>query len=223
MVFAHEVWSNDTWCPEHAVGRVTVTTTDEREPDPRVRVSPTTLTVTEGDTTGEIYRVRLETQPSGPIRVDVSGHDDNNDVRVSPDTLTFTSTTWNAWQDVQVTVVDDVDADNDPDVTLTHTANGTGFSNVAGPDVTVRIRDDETASSRVTLTVNPTGVSEGAGSSGETVTVTATLNNAARTMDTEVTVSVDPATASAGDFEDRAGLHAGRSTRGRRSGRPTSC
>ena len=125
----------------------------------------------------------------------------NTDVRVSPDTLIFTDTTWDDRQDVQVTVVDDVDAEDDPDVTLTHTANGGGYGNVAGPDVTVMIDDDDPASNRFTLTVNPTEVSEGVGSSGMAVTVTATLNNAPRTDETEVTVSVDPGTASSNDFE----------------------
>ena len=40
------------------------------------------------------------------------------------------------------------------------------------------VTDDDTASTRVTLTVNPTAVGEGA--SATTVTVTGTLNNAAR-------------------------------------------
>ena len=164
-----------------------------------VEVSPTSLTVLE-DSAGETYRVRLDSQPSGAVTVDVSGYA-NTDVRVNPDTLTFTDTTYGDWQDVQVTVVDDVDAEDDPDVTLTHTANGGGYRNVAGDDVTVMIADDDTASNRFTLTVNPTEVSEGVGSSGMAVTVTATLNNAPRTSDTEVTVSVGAGTATTGDFE----------------------
>ena len=144
-----------------------------------VEVSPTSLTVLE-DSAGETYRVRLDSQPSGIVTVNVSGYA-NTDVRVNPDTLTFTDTTYNEWQDVQVTVVHDVDAEDDPDVTLTQTANGGRYNNVAGDDVTVMIEDDDTASNRFTLTVNPDEVSEGVGSSGMAVTVTATLNNAPRT------------------------------------------
>ena len=169
VVFSHEVWSDSTYCPEHGVGTVTVSISDGGGPinpqdDRGVAVSPTSLTVRE-DTAGQTYRVKLDSQPSGTVAVSVSGHA-NTDVRVDRETLTFTDTTWDDWQDVRVTVVHDVDAEDDPDVTLTHTANGGGYNNVAGDDVTVSIDDDDEASNQFTLTVNPDEVSEGVGSSG---------------------------------------------------------
>ena len=205
LTFSHEVWEDDTYCPEHDIGRVAVSISadgggnPDPQVDPSVTVSPTSLTVRE-DTAGQAYRVRLDSQPSGTVAVSVSGYA-NTDVRVNPDTLTFTDSTYNDWQDVRVTVVHDVDAEDDPPVTLTHTANGGGYNGVTGDDVTVTIDDDDTASNRFTLAVNPTEVSEGVGSSGMAVTVTATLNNAPRTSNTDVTVSVGPGTASANDFE----------------------
>ena len=205
LTFSHEVWEDDTYCPEHDIGRVTVSISadgggnPDPQVDPSVTVSPTSLTVRE-DTAGQAYRVRLDSQPSGTVAVSVSGYA-NTDVRVNPDTLTFTDSTYNDWQEVRVTVVHDVDAEDDPPVTLTHTANGGGYNGVTVDDVTVTIDDDDTASNRFTLAVNPTEVSEGVGSSGRAVTVTATLNHAPRTTDTEVTVSVDPGTASSNDFE----------------------
>ena len=177
---------------------VTVTITEKDSPG--LMVSRRSLTVTEGDTNGETYQVKLDTQPSADVTVRISGHA-NTDVRVNPNTLTFTDTDWNDGQDVTVTVVDDVDAEDDADVTLSHTADGGGYDNVAGDDVLVTIDDDDTASDRFTLTVNPTEVSEGVGSAGRSVTVTAELNNAPRTADTEVTVSVGPGTASSSDFD----------------------
>ena len=56
------------------------------------------------------------------------------------------------------------------------------------------------ASTRVTLSLDPISVSEGAGET--TVTVTGTLNGATRSSDTRVAVSVDSGTATAGtDFD----------------------
>ena len=64
----------------------------------------------------------------------------------------------------------------------------------------VTITDNDTASTKVTLSVDPDSVSEGAGS--PTITVTGTLNGAASTTATSVTVSVDGDTAVAGtDFD----------------------
>ena len=164
-----------------------------------VTVSPDSLTVTEDDTNGDTYTVVLKTLPTGDVTVTIGGHS-GTQVRVDESSLTFTTQTWDQPQTVKVTAVHDTDAENG-EVTLTHTADGGGYNNVGADDVTVTIDDDDTASNRVTLTVNPTEVSEGVGSSGETVTVRATLNNAARTTDTEVTVSVVAGTASTGDFE----------------------
>ena len=184
---------------------VTVSITDDGGPinpqdDRGVTVSPTSLTVREGDTTGSTYTVVLDSAPTSDVIVTVGGHS-GTDLTVNPSGLTFTTQNYDDEQDVRVTVVHDVDAEDDPPVTLTHTANGGGYNGVTGDDVTVTIDDDDTASNRFTLAVNPTGVSEGVGSSGMAVTVTATLNNAPRTSNTDVTVSVGPGTASANDFE----------------------
>ena len=65
---------------------------------------------------------------------------------------------------------------------------------------TLTINDNDTASTKVTLSVSPDEVSEGAAAT--TVTVTGTLDEAARTSDTSVTVSVGSDSATAGtDFD----------------------
>ena len=80
--------------------------------------------------------------------------------------------------------------------TLTVSGSTTGLS---VDSATLTINDNDTASTKVTLSLNPTSVSEGAG--GTTVTVTGTLNQAARATATSVTVSVGDGTATAGtDF-----------------------
>ena len=75
----------------------------------------------------------------------------------------------------------------------------TGFT-VTG--TTVTLTDDDTASTAITLAVDPISVAED--STGVTVTVTATLNATARTVDTEVTVQVGATGDSATKGEDYA-------------------
>ena len=68
------------------------------------------------------------------------------------------------------------------------------------PDAqTLTITDDESPSTKVTLTVSPDRISEDAAGSDRTVTVTAALDGASRTADTVVTVSVTAGTAVRGD------------------------
>ena len=91
-------------------------------------------------------------------------------------------------------VDDEVD---ETDETITVSGTVAGLAVTAG---TLMLTDDDTASSSITLSVNPAAVSEGVGVSGAAVTVTAMLDAAARTTATEVTVSVAAGTASADDF-----------------------
>ena len=89
---------------------------------------------------------------------------------------------------------DDVDEDTET-LTVSGTTDG-----LTVDSATLEITDNDTASTKVTLSVNPDAVSEGAGET--TVTVTGTLDDAARTTATSVTVSVGGDTATAGtDFD----------------------
>ena len=171
---------------------VTITDDDERG----VQVSPTTLTVREGD--DDTYTVVLTSEPTGDVTVtpSVTG---SPDVTVSPSPLTFTAGNWDTTQTVTVSAGSDADAENDT-ATIEHTIVGAdyGVNSVTAADVAVTVTDADTVSTQVMLTVNPTAVGEG--DSATTVTVTGTLNNAARTEDTAVTVTVSSGTASASDF-----------------------
>ena len=102
-------------------------------------------------------------------------------------------------QTVTVSAGSDADAENDT-ATIGHTIAGAdyGANGVTADDVTVTVTDDDTASTQVTLVVDPTAVGEGA--SATTVTVIGTLDHAVRTEGTEVTVTVSSGTASASDF-----------------------
>ena len=126
-----------------------VTVEDDEETD--VLVSRTELSVEEGNATGTTYTVRLTSEPTGTVTVDITGHSDT-DLRLSTTTLTFTAFNWNEAQTVSVTAGDDPDAADDP-ATLTHTASGGDYGDVT-TELHVTVDDDETAS----LVVTPTEV-----------------------------------------------------------------
>ena len=187
VVFSHEVWSNDTWCPEHGVGPVTVSNTGQS--DLGVRVSPTTLTIDEGSS--DPYQVVLLSQPTGNVRISVSGQ--SGDVTANPRSLTFTTETWTVPQPVTVEAGEDPDADADDAVTLRHSASGGGYNGVAIDDVVVTIRDNDDPSMAVNLSIDPDSVREGGGR--QRVTVTGELDGAVRSETTTVTLTVEDGTA----------------------------
>ena len=138
---------------------VTVTTKDETPNDGA-------LLIAEGGT-GE-YTVALTSQPTGTVTVMVRGQ--SGDVTVKPSRLTFTTSTWNVSQTVEVKAGEDNDAELDPVVTLTHAASGGGYNEEGLGEVTVTITENDTKGVRVTpraLTVN-----EGGASSSYTVALT---------------------------------------------------
>ena len=164
VVFSHEVWSNDTYCPEHGV--VPVTVSNSGQSDPGVGVSPTTLTIDEGSI--DPYHVVLLSEPTGTVRIGVSGQ--SGDVTVNKRSLTFTTQNWNEAQSVTVEAGEDSDADPDDPVTLTHSASGGGYNGVTIEDVVVTIRETDEESTAVNLSIDPDSVREGAGRQRLTVT-----------------------------------------------------
>ena len=160
-----------------------VTDDDERG----VTVSPTSLPVTEGETAA--YTVVLGSQPTASVIVTPSVTD-NPDVSVAPSSLTFSTSTWETAQTVTVRAGEDAD-EEDASATIVHAVRGGDYASETAPNVTVAVTDNETLSERVTLTVSPALVGEDA--SPTTVTVKGTLNGAARTSVTRVTVSVGAA------------------------------
>ena len=113
---------------------------------------------------------------------------------VSSFTLTIPARATTGSQTFTLTPTDDGVAEGAE--TLTVSGSTTGLS---VDSATLTINDNDTASTKVTLSLNPTSVSEGAG--GTTVTVTGTLDDAARATATSVTVLVGDGTAMAGmDF-----------------------
>ena len=126
--FPRDIWSDGTtlYVSDHNGQKLFsyrmtdgTTTTDT----PGVTVFPTTLTVTEGDTTGASYTVVLDTQPTAGVTVTVAGHS-GTEVTPNPATLTFSTTNWETPQTITVTAAD-ANLVNDT-VTLTHSAEEHG-------------------------------------------------------------------------------------------------
>ena len=129
-----------------------VTVTDDEVPG--VTLTPTTLTVAEGDTAD--YTVELDVPPTADVTINITG---GGDVSVKPAMLTFTSATWDTAQTVMVTAAQDIDAVDDSQ-TVGHAvaSGGAGeYTGVAVDGLDVTVDDDERPGIRLmptTLTVN---------------------------------------------------------------------
>ena len=164
---------------------MTATTVTIRDNDTAgVTVSETTLTVAEGGSSS--YTVVLTSKPSGNVTVTPS-RTGSADVTFSPSPLTFTANNWSTAQTVTVAAAEDADALNDT-ATLSHAVSGADYGTVTASSVAVTVTDDETVSTGVVLSVNPSRLSESAGST--TITITATLNQAPRNVATVLSLSV---------------------------------
>ena len=132
------------------------------------------------------YEVALSSQPSGTVTISVTSGDTTT-ATVSPQTLTFTPSDWDA-ETVTVTAVDD-DVDNTGDrrkTTITHAVTSTGndYDAETVGSVAVTVTDDE-GTPTATLVLTPATISESG--NGNASTVTATLSGKS---DRGVTVTV---------------------------------
>ena len=120
---------------------VTIEDDDPAPNSPQLVLSRSSLTVAEGSTGS--YALRLGTQPTGTVTVNIASN--NPDITVSPNPVTFQSSgsskLWSDAQTITVTAAQDVDATDDSG-TLTHTASGGGYGSVTG-SVSVTVNDDD--------------------------------------------------------------------------------
>ena len=88
-------------------------------------LSKTRLVIEEEDSAGMQYTVLLNAAPTGNVTVTIAAPDDAP-VTISPTTLTFTTTNWDAPQTVTVTASADDNHENET-YTVGHTAAGGGY------------------------------------------------------------------------------------------------
>ena len=123
-------------------GRVIVAVSDDDRPG--LDITPTYITVVEEDE--GTYEVALLTQPTGMVEISIRS--DNDEVKVSPTILTFSTANWSDAQVVTVSAEADEDTEDD-EAELTHTASGGGYSSVTGPTVVVSVTDNDSAADLV--------------------------------------------------------------------------
>ena len=129
----------------------TLTVNVEDNDVPKLRVSETALTITEGSTGS--FTVRLNSLPTANVSVAITSS--NADVKmregstgnyVSPLTLTFnrmgSSRLWSADQTVNVQAVDDADGDDDS-ASLTFAISGGDYDDVDHDAIPVSVTDDD--------------------------------------------------------------------------------
>ena len=120
-----------------------LTILDDDEPTAPVQrgvtVSPTQLSVIEGDANGNTYQVSLIAEPSENVTVSVMTPAASV-VAVNPAQFTIAPADWQTGQTVTVTAQEDDDA-VDATVTLTHMATGAGYEDVVIASVVVTVLD----------------------------------------------------------------------------------
>ena len=114
-----------------ATAESTVSITDDDAAG--VTITPTMFTVLAGESNQ--YTVVLDSKPTGPATVTVSGHS-GTDLSVNPSTLTFSAENWDMARTVAVTAIENATAAS---VTLEHAVSGRGYAEVTADDVTVTI------------------------------------------------------------------------------------
>ena len=158
VTLVHAIGSTDD-SAYHALADQSVTVSITENDVVGVTINPTTLTVNEGDATGNSYAVTLTSQPAGDVTIAISGQA-GTDLTLSGTTLTnnvltFTDQNWGTAQTVKVKAAEDGDADQDADVTLVHAIGSTddsAYHALADQSVTVSITENDV----VGVTINPT-------------------------------------------------------------------
>ena len=161
---------------------INVTDSDTRN----IVLSPTSLTVTEGEAAGTSYTVKLATEPSNTVTVTLSGHSGTalliSGMTLSIDQMTFTSDNWATAQTVTVKAAHDDNAVGESE-TLVHTASGGDYAIVTA-DLPITVNDD----APTTVTAQFGAASYTVAESDDTGTTEVTEN----TVEVTVTLSADP-------------------------------
>ena len=165
--------------------------------DPGVVISSTSLTLDEKDgMTTDSYEVKLTSQPSADVVVDLTLGGATGVILLDPRQLTFTATDWDTVQSVRVTAVDDVLSNGQRTAIIGHTitTEDTNYQDLVLDSVEVTIEDDEPVPG-VTLVLVPDRNEEGSSDDGmgETevqLTVRVVLAGPRRSSETTLTLSI---------------------------------
>ncbi len=118
--------------------QVEVTVVDDDEPE--IILSHSEVTIDEADPNGAVYEVRLATEPSQQVEVEIIAAVGTDLVR-TPEVLTFTTSNWNTAQEVKVTAPPDVDTMHEQEF-IVHSGSGGEYDGTT-KTVTVIVQDDD--------------------------------------------------------------------------------
>ena len=179
VTLSHTVSGGDYGPVSAADVLVTILAIDEVNIRVGVTVADQSLNVPEGGSS--TYDLLLDAQPAGNVTITIAVEDTAyNDVSVDETSLTFTPQTWNTPQAVTVRAAHDDDANQDPEVKITHAASGTD-SQISIPNVLVTITEDDSAG----VSIDPTALTV---PEGQSKTYTVVLDSQP-SADVTVTVS----------------------------------
>ena len=155
--------------------------------------------VGEGDGTAT-YRVTLSAEPDSDVTVDYATADDTatagSDYTAESGTLTFTTTSWDTAQTVNVAITDDSVDDDDEIFTFTLSDAGTGSAlSASASSVTTTITDDDDPEVTVSFGAGSYIVAE-----GSTISVTVSLSAAPKRSVTIPLTTANGAGATSGDY-----------------------
>ncbi len=144
-------------------------------PDPGVIVSAPANVSTNEDLATATITLRLNTEPTADVNIEVSSSD-TTEGTINPGnslTLTFNSTNWSTPQPVVVTGVDDVDTDGDIQYTIITTMLATADTDYAviDPDDVIITNTDNEVVIPAGITLSKTSVSTSENATTDTFTV----------------------------------------------------
>lgn len=140
----HSASSSDTSYNGIAIDSVVVNIADNDSAG--VSISKSSVSVTEGRTRTDTYRVSLTSQPVANVVINITVQ--NGQATVSPVKLTFTPDNWNVQQTVSVLAVDDrIDEPDTHTDTIHHSVSSsdTNYNGMTVGNVSVNIRDNDQA------------------------------------------------------------------------------
>ena len=119
-----------------------IATENDNDP-PGIMVSETALTVPEGGSA--TYTVRLVTQPSKDVTIEVERVTGDENLTASPDTLTFTNSNWSMQQTVAILAAEDDDGRASP-AQFRHNVSspGTVYDGISTPGIRANEDDNDT-------------------------------------------------------------------------------
>ena len=131
-----------------------LTATENDNDPPGIMVSETALTVPEGGSA--TYTVRLVTQPSKDVTIEVERVTGDENLTASPDTLTFTNSNWSMQQTVAILAAEDDDGKASP-AQFRHNVSspGTVYDGISTPGIRANEDDNDT----IGVIISPTTLS----------------------------------------------------------------